>query len=219
MELSEARRRAEPALAIQRRELAGDNTTPNRALAAFRAGPVSALSQLIEALRTGSIEERQLAARLLVDSTLDGNQIFDHARAALAAESDPQVLSLLASALGHSRSRSAIADLDALASHDRPAVRFAVAGSLSMCAEGLFGSIAEPLLALSGDLDDDVRWSAAFELGEWLGVSDEPRIRQRLAELATDPADEVSSVASGALADVTGDSSVDRRPNEAPDEG
>lgn len=76
-----------------------------------------------------------------------------------------------------------------------------------MCAEAVFESIAQPRLALSSDPDDDVRWSAAFELGEWLAVSDEPRIRQRLAELANDPASEVRSVASGALAEVGGESS------------
>lgn len=206
MELSEARRRAEPALAIQRRELAGDDT-PNRALEALRAGPASTLTQLIEALRTGSVEEPQLAARLLVDSTIDERQILDLARTALANEEDPQVLPWLASALGHARNQEAIADLVAHAACDRPAVRFAVAGSLSMCADAAFESIAQPLLALSRDSDGNVRWSAAFELGEWLAVSDEPRIRQRLSELANDPAGEVRSVASGALAEVGRDSS------------
>lgn len=206
MELSEARRRAEPALAIQRRELAGDDS-PNRALEALRARPGSVLTQFVEALRKGSVEERQLAARLLVDSTIDARQVLELARTALADEEDPQVLPWLASALGHTRDQAAIADLAPLAAYDRPAVRFAVAGSLSMCAEAEFESIAEPLLALSRDPDDDVRWSAAFELGEWLAVSDEPRIHRRLAELISDPAGEVRSVAGDALAEVGGDGS------------
>ncbi|MEM9565986.1 MAG: HEAT repeat domain-containing protein [Actinomycetota bacterium] len=198
MELSEARRRAEPALAIQRRELAGDDA-PNRALAALRAAPAPTVIGLAAALRTGDVEERMLAARLLVDSTLDRDQALAQSRAGLLAESSPEVLRWLATALGHTRNEDAIADLVALAASEHAPIRFAVAGSLSQCAGGAFDSIADTLLTLAADTDADVRWSAAFELGEWLPVSDDERIRARLLELADDPAQEVGAVAQRAL--------------------
>ena len=200
MELSEARRRAEPALAVQRREIAGDDS-PNHALGGLRAAPPSTVIDLVEALRAGDEDERVLAARLLTDSTLDGTQILDQCRAALEVESSPRVRRWLATALGHARRQDAIADLVTLVSDNHPPVPFAVAGSLSQCAEGMFESIGGPLLALSSHPDDDVRWSAAFELGEWLAVSDDRRIRARLIELVDDPSSEVRAVARRAVHD------------------
>jgi HEAT repeat protein len=200
MELSEARRRAEPALAVQRREIAGDDS-PNHALGGLRAAPPSTVIDLVEALRAGDENERVLAARLLTDSTLDGTQILDQCRAALAGESSPRVRRWLVAALGHARRQDAIADLVALASDEHPSVGFAVAGSLSQCAEGEFESIGDHLLVLSRHPDDDVRWSAAFELGEWLAVSDDERIRARLTELVDDPSSEVGAVVRRAFRD------------------
>ena len=203
MELSEARMRAEPALVLQRGELAGDES-PNRALGGLRSAPASNVIEMVEALREGDVEERMLAARLLVDSTLDGAQILRQGRAALETESSPDVLRWLTTALGSARSQDAIADLVTLASHELSKVRFAVPGSLSQCAGGVFEPVAEALLTLSNDPDDDVRWSAAFELGEWLLVSDDPRIRGRLVDLADDPAEQVRTAVSRAIAEAGG---------------
>lgn len=106
------------------------------------------------------------------------------ARAALAVEGEPNVLSWLVWALGDSRSREVLPDLRVLASHPSAEVRFPVPDALSMCAEGVFDLVAEALLELSRDVDDDVRWSAIFELAAWRVDTTDDRIQVRLSESA-----------------------------------
>jgi hypothetical protein len=63
-----------------------------------------------------------------------------------------------------------------------------------MCSDGQFDLIAHPLLSLSTDPDDGVRWSAAYELGAWLPESDDVRLHARVNELANDDSAEIRQV-------------------------
>jgi hypothetical protein len=63
-----------------------------------------------------------------------------------------------------------------------------------MCADGGFDLVAGPLLSLSADPDDGVRWSAAYELGAWLAESDDQRLHDRVADLANDDSAEIRQV-------------------------
>lgn len=185
MELSEARLRTADALQEQTAEFASDGYGPEPSLAELRSLDVSDLLPLIDALRSGNTDERQLSARLCFESTLSSTQTFEVAQAMLVEQSEPVVLRWVVVALGKSRSKLAIDSLDELAKHASSIVRFHVPDALSACAHSNFNAVGDALILLSEDHDDNVRWSAIYELGEWHLESDDPRIRRRLVEAET----------------------------------
>lgn len=169
VELADMDQLTAEALATQGLETANGFSTGNDALARLvRDLRADELRAMVRRLRNQNIDERQLAARLLKESALSPEAVLDEVRTALSTEAEPTVVRWLVSALGYTRSPSALADLRALASHPVADVRFQVPDALSMCATGAFDQVADPLLQLSGDADDDVRWSAIYELRAWL---------------------------------------------------
>ena len=59
---------------------------------------------------------------------------------------------------------------------------------------------AAGLVSLAQDVDDDVRWSAVFELGAWIREVDDDQIPRLLTEIASkDPNDEIRSQAAEGL--------------------
>lgn len=170
-------------------------------------GPNPALYQLTTAvdfeplldearfLRDGTVDERQLHARLLSEATMPAERRLAEVLQVLSEEAEPKVMRWLVFGLGHTGSKAAIAKLRELAHHPSPRVRYAVPDGLSGCAER-FDEVADLLLELSHDPNTDVRWSAVFELGAWWNESRDPRIEARLSELRVDdPSEEVRRVA------------------------
>ncbi len=201
VEPGEIDRIAVEALATQRLEIEDGFTGPNAALYRLATGvPAEDLRALVRRLRSGSTAERLLAARLLNEGSLATNDVLAEARAALDMETDPSVLSWIVSSLGYSRSEAALPEIGTMASHPSGEVRFQVPDALSMCSGGVFDHVADDLLRLSHDDDDDVRWSAVFELAAWRVDTSDERVRDRLAEAATsDPAPAVRAAAADGL--------------------
>jgi hypothetical protein len=145
----------------------------------------AAQREIVRELQRGSTAERELAARMLIESGSPTSQVLEDARRALAQETDPAVLSWLVDALGYTRDPGAIPDLLVLSECESPRVRFAVPSALSMCAGDDVEAILDALLSMSADLDPEVRWSAAYELVEWLRAAPNSRISDRLSALNT----------------------------------
>jgi hypothetical protein len=200
VELSERARLVAEARAGQDVELADGFTVPNRALARLAGEvPGTDLRDLVGELRRGSPTDRQLAARLLKEGDLTPEDRLAETRAALAVETDPLVVRWLVGALGATRSRAALPDLRRLAADTRAEVRFPVPDALSACTD-TFGDVADTLLALARDGDEDVRWSAVYELAAWWPDTGGATIRARLAEVAAaDPVADIRSLAADAL--------------------
>lgn len=201
MELVEARRLADEALVIQETEVADGFRSGNLVLArlATELEP-SMLRLLVHELRVRAVAERQLAARLLKESSLSADDVVSEVRSALESETDPLVIGWLVTALGYTWSPAALPDLYALARHESSDVRVQVPDALSECAEAGFGQVGDSLLDLSRDEDHDVRWSAIYELAAWLPDASDERVRMRLADAATvDPVTEIRATAAGAL--------------------
>jgi HEAT repeat protein len=114
-------------------------------------------------------------------------------------ENETDVLPLISAvyALGHIYDPRAIPLIIRFAQHPEAEVRFAVA-----CALGHFPNddlSARPLLALTEDVDEDVRDWATFGLGVQ-GNLDSPEIRDALAKRLSDPFSDARQEAMAALA-------------------
>jgi HEAT repeats len=157
------------ALASQEEERATGFADWSQALEQLRIGldPLELLD-LVRELRLSGFAERELSARLLVQSALPGNAVVDEVRRGLQLEDDPQVIRWFVTALQYTREPGALPDLEALSSHPDAQVRFGVPGALSSCSNA-FVDVADVLLTLSQDPDRDVRWSAIFRVSRVVG--------------------------------------------------
>jgi len=207
MELSPTHPLVVSALARQEEERQTGFASANHAMSMLQEQlEQPALLSLVHGLRSGRLEERELAARLLVQARLPGAAVVDEVRLALRDERDPQVIRWLVAALQYAREPAGLAELRRLARHPDARVRFGVPDALSSCAER-FGDVADTLVELSKDGDRDVRWSATFELVAWLDdlpprISSAGRDRslRRLREIASADNDpEIRTMAAEAL--------------------
>jgi HEAT repeat protein len=86
-------RRTDPlvaaALEAQERERATGFATANPSLTVLSELEPDDLLLLVQELRSGSVAERELSARLLIDSALPGERTVDVVRDLLECESDP----------------------------------------------------------------------------------------------------------------------------------
>ena len=163
---------------------------------------------IVRGLLNGAKAERELAARLLGSETLSGEAVRAEVDAISRSEIDPEIISWLVGALGKTRDPSSLPMIERFATHPDARVRFVVPDAIDACALN-FSQAAEVLFLLAGDLDRDVRWSAAFELAAWLG-DDEGRLAEgnrneieaRLRGLLlTEPDSEIRELAKSALAE------------------
>jgi HEAT repeat protein len=200
VELDEARQVVQDALELQRVEIGDGFSSANRAL--YRLVTEmdrSVTHHVIADLRIGQ-KERQLAARILIESPHGCEAVLDEVEDALSDETEPEVIGWLVTALGYTRDQRSLPVLKVLSTHPSSTVRFQVPEAVSMCAEGGFEPVYQTLLGLSFDADLEVRWSAVFELGAWLRETKDERIVTRLSEAAIDdPAEAVRATASDAL--------------------
>jgi hypothetical protein len=173
--------------------------TPNPALSRLLSqfDPETLLGHAHQ-LRMGDMKERQLHARLLADIDLPADRRLAEVLSTLGEESEPDVISWLVFAIRDTALPSALGSLRKLAEHPSPKVRFPIPDALSACATR-FGDIADVLLALSQDVDAEVRWSATFELAAWWREEKDLRIEARLSQALADPSDEVRRAAAEAM--------------------
>jgi HEAT repeat protein len=95
-------------------------------------------------------------------------------------EGDPDVLRSVSRALGYARDPRGVAALVSLAGHRDSDVRFQVALSLPSCEEGADPEVlAQALIGLMGDPDEDIRDWATFGLGTQTDI-DGPEVREAL---------------------------------------
>ncbi len=119
----------------------------------------------------------------------------------LSEEVDEEVLLWLVAAVSFIGDSSALPAVEHLSTHVKATIRDQAASAISACAgPDLPESAKSALLALAGDADREVRYSALFELGVWweLGAED-PRIEQQLRAALTDDDSRLQQIASRAL--------------------
>lgn len=200
MELDTARQLAGPAVVAQRVEMADGFTSANQHLLSLADSlSLGEALEVASALGQGVSEERSIGARILIHADIDPHGRLDAATRALNGEEDPRVARWLIAALGRSRLREAILVVGEYVRHPNAQLRFQVPDALSACATDL-SDIHEDLLTLSMDSDDDVRWSAVFELGAWYAENPGSETHARLVDAATyDLSEEVRGAARDAL--------------------
>jgi hypothetical protein len=106
--------------------------------------------------RSGGVQERELAARLISQSPLPNATIAAEVRDALSSEEGPGVLCRLVWALVYAPVTDMLLELERLAVHEDDRVRFPVPDALSSCAPR-FAAIEGTLMQLSADPDAGVR--------------------------------------------------------------
>jgi HEAT repeat protein len=198
LELTRARRLASTALAV---ELEGDIESRTRELSHLieNVGPVEA-SEIALGLASGLPAERSLSAHLLrqVCEVAPSGRVNQQILEMLADERDPAVVAPLVAALGWTRQSGFLPCVLGYLLDPSSLVRHAVSCSLPMFFPD--ARAAAGLVSLAQDVDDDVRWSAVFELGAWIREVDDDQIPRLLTEIASkDPNDEIRSQAAEGL--------------------
>lgn len=115
----------------------------------------------------------------------------------ISLETDPLPLSSGIHALGHIQNPLAVPLVAQHLNHADPEIRFAVAFALGQFSYDLVA--VEALLALTRDVDEDVRDWATFGIGA-LGKLDSPEVREALVTRLTDSFEDVRQEAMAGLA-------------------
>jgi len=188
----EADQLAADALVAQDEEQASGYSALNRPLRRLSSElSESGAERLIAALCTGDLGARQLAPRILIETTLPSAFVIGQLRAIAESEQSGVVLRWVATALGYTRDSSALPLLRELSKHPDAAVRFPSVDALAMSSGDAPEAVEPDLLRLSTDADRDVRWSAIVELAALLedGEAGEDAVA-RLRKAASDDTDE-----------------------------
>ena len=110
---------------------------------------------------------------------------------------DPEVLSGVLACLGWTCKPRALPTLLRFASHRHPYARVVVADNLLKCAVRIHDPVVvDALVRLSDDPDEDVRWSAFYDVAEWITI-DTPEIVSLLGRRSMDRDPEVRKLAVG----------------------
>lgn len=151
-----------------------------------RLGGRNTFSQALALCSSKDAHERIVGAHVLAQLGSPDKVFHEGAVATLmgmlAREREPEVLSAVATALGHRHEPRAIEPLAQLKNHPAEDVRFGIVMGLMGHEEKL---AVQTLIELSGDADADVRDWATFALGSQIEL-DTPAIREALAARLTD---------------------------------
>jgi hypothetical protein len=145
--------------------------------------------------------KRILGARLLRETWARRAEALSLVVEAMSHEGDDDVLGWLLSAVAFLGDSSALGAVEVFVHHRDRRVRDQAAGAISRCgAEGRSSSALAALLELADDPQEEVRFSALFELSQWWqeGYSDS-RIHRRLQVALFDEDGRVRDVAGQAL--------------------
>lgn len=212
MELIEARRLAAVAFAA---ELEGDSESRTLELSRLISdeGPAR-VADMAACLGRSLASERSLAGHALrqIYEVAPSDNVVHQILEILDGEREPAVVAPFLTALGWvcrtepvgSAWRSEIsAKLLEYEADPSPLVRYAVSDVLSSFAPG--ASASAGLARLARDEDEDVRWSAVFELSAWISEIPDVQISALLAEISvTDRNDEIRAQAAEGLAEAAG---------------
>jgi HEAT repeat protein len=147
-------------------------------------------------------DQRILGIRLLRELKQLAGKATSDVAALLHRERDDDVIYWIASAFGFLPSDSVTSELIRLAAHSNPGVRYHVATALAnRSSDELPDKSLAALTALAGDADNEVRFSAIFELGSWWQVSHDPRIEAVLRNALGDDDPDVARAARDALSE------------------
>jgi HEAT repeat protein len=124
---------------------------------------VGCLESTFAGLQVGHRADRVFAALLLREADVGESIIGELLSPLLDVEADAEVVAEIVTTLGFTRDPLLLTKMLALVVHESPIVRFQVATSLPQMG-GCRQDVIDALVGLLGDVDDDVRWSAAFEL-------------------------------------------------------
>ncbi|HZO75953.1 MAG TPA: HEAT repeat domain-containing protein [Ktedonobacteraceae bacterium] len=151
-----------------------------------RRGGRNTFAQALALCSSKDASERIVGAHVLAQLGSPDKAFHEGAVATLMGmlerEQEPEVLSAVATALGHRHDRRAIEPLARLKSYPDGDVRFGVVMGLLALEDKL---AVETLIELSRDTDADVRDWATFGLGSQIEL-DTPAIREALAARLTD---------------------------------
>lgn len=181
MELIEARRIVDGAIAA---ELAGDDGGRTMGLSELAGASVGVSLEVAAALSGGTVTERRVGAFLLRQVWENQRPLgsVELSRALLSEEDEPAVIAPLLWNVGSSGLPERLHDVLKYLDHPSELVRYAVSDSISSFTPD--GRARDALMRLAGDSDQDVRWSAVFELGAWLYDSGDPNITELLTLIA-----------------------------------
>jgi HEAT repeat protein len=118
---------------------------------------------IVTALQRGGLRDRQFAALLLREAPIGETLIGELAASLLQIEVNDEVLAELVTTLGFTGDPVHLPALLGLVRHPSGLVRFQLATALPQTG-GWRDDVVEALVCLLRDLDEDVRWSAAYEL-------------------------------------------------------
>jgi HEAT repeat protein len=157
----------------------------------------------MQAVGSEDPRRRILGVRLLREIKQYSEAITIELGRMLAHERDPDVIYWVVGAFGFLKSDSVADQLRALVSHPNTGVRYNVATALANCASSeIPADSMDALLALAGDPNAEVRFSAVFELGAWWKINHNPRIGSALRNaISTDDDPLVIRAAQDAMQD------------------
>ncbi len=153
--------------------------------------------------------DRILGARILRENWTRRADALALIVQAVQQESDADVLGWLLSAVAYLGDLSALRVVEVFVEHEEPRVRDQAAGAISSCgAERRSSSAVAALLRLADDSNDEVRFSAVFELGQWWqGGFTDSRVEDRLRRALGEDDGRLRDVAAEAFAAVSPSSS------------
>lgn len=143
----------------------------------------------LELLKSSDPVERVFAIRVIREMHRE-HEVAQALLETLRDETDPDVISWCIGGLYFRGIPSAIPDLVGFLRHPDEDLRYRLAGALSSCTVPTMSDAArDALLELADDEDDDVRYSALFELSSWWqeGAVRDSNVRDRLEQGLTDP--------------------------------
>jgi hypothetical protein len=148
-------------------------------------------------------QSRRILGTRLVREIRDDPAVSDALTSALRAETDREVVGWILAAFGVIGSDTVTDLVLPYADHPDAWVRYYATEALSHCK--VLDPRSSAALMRLGDEDDDVRFSAVFELGVWLREIGGPQIRAAVEQAVDDPNETVARVAREALAEFSDD--------------
>lgn len=156
----------------------------------------------IRQIQSEDPRRRILGTRLLRELKDHGEEARTALTEMLSAEHDPEVMYWIVGAFGFIKSNEVTDQIRTLADHPDPGVRYNVATALANRADEIPAESVDTLITLTEDENEQVRFSAVFELGSWWQVNHDPRIESALRRTISADADpHVISAAQDALGD------------------
>lgn len=157
----------------------------------------------VEQLRSEDPRRRILGTRLIRELKSKEAQVAVELSARLDVERDDRVIYWVVAAFGFINSELVTDKLLALARHPDPGIRYYVADALANRTD-LPPLVAEALVELASDANEEVRFSAVFEIGTWWHVNHLAKLESTLRDALEDADKSVREAARRAMDEPVG---------------